>query len=55
MRFVRRWLQRRRQWHGPHHRRVHEVAGSLPSAAMVGHYGVSSAFWERVFRTGRRV
>jgi cyclopropane-fatty-acyl-phospholipid synthase len=31
------WLRRRKHWHALHHRRGH-----------VGHYGVTSAFWDRV-------
>jgi sterol desaturase/sphingolipid hydroxylase (fatty acid hydroxylase superfamily) len=47
---VQRWLRRRRQWHGLHHRHTH----NRPSfAASQGHFGVSSSFWDRVFRTHR--
>ncbi len=53
-RLVRRWLLRRRLWHGLHHRRMHETPGSPPSSTMEGYYGVSNAFWDRVFRTDRR-
>lgn len=55
-RFGRRWLLKRRLWHGLHHRRMHgKTPGSPPSSVMEGYYGVSSAFWDRVFRTDRRV
>lgn len=54
-----RWLLRRRLWHGLHHRRMPSiplVPGSPPpSATAEGYYGVSSAFWDRVFGTDRRV
>lgn len=49
---ARRWLLRRRLWHGLHHRRL--PAGNT-SAATEGHYGVSSVFWDRVFGTDRRL
>jgi len=52
---VRRWLMRRRRWHGLHHRRVARAApGRAPASAPQGYYGVSSIFWDRVFRTDRR-
>lgn len=45
-----RWLLQRRQWHGLHHRGARQaMPGSSES-----HYGVSSAFWDRVFRTDGR-
>jgi dihydroceramide fatty acyl 2-hydroxylase len=34
------WLNRRKQIHALHHR------------ARDGHYGVTTSFWDRVFRTG---
>ncbi len=55
MRMEQRWLQRRRLWHGLHHRRMQQTPGSPPSSATDGYYGVSSAFWDRVFGTDRRV
>lgn len=54
VRFGRRWLHRRRLWHGLHHRRVPTTPGSPPASAMAGYYGVSSVFWDRVFGTARR-
>ncbi len=55
--FGRRWLLKRRLWHGLHHRRMH--AGPRDPAATVtaaqGYYGVTGAFWDRVFRTDRRI
>lgn len=38
------WLRRRRRWHGRHHAR-------LPLPAGPGNYGVTSPFWDHVFRT----
>lgn len=55
MRVGRRWRQRRRQWHALHHRRMAPVTGTMPARAAPGHYGVSTAFWDRVFRTDRRI
>lgn len=49
-----RWLLRRRLWHGLHHRRVSQSPGGFVPEAMEGYYGVSSAVWDRVFRTDRR-
>lgn len=52
-----RWLLRRRSWHGLHHRRLKSAptAPGRPSLpASEGYYGVSSVFWDRVFRTDRR-
>lgn len=53
--FGQRWLLRRRLWHGLHHRRMHEAPGSPSPPGAEGYYGVSSAFWDRVFRTDRRI
>jgi sterol desaturase/sphingolipid hydroxylase (fatty acid hydroxylase superfamily) len=50
-----RWLLKRRLWHGLHHRRMHPAPGSRPSSALEGYYGVSTAFWDRLFRTDRRI
>ena len=50
----RRWLQRRRLWHALHHRRLDAAPGGS-SSPMAGCYGVSSAFWDRVFGTGAGV
>lgn len=36
------WLRKRKQWHALHHARL----------AQLGRYGVTSSFWDRVFRTG---
>jgi sterol desaturase/sphingolipid hydroxylase (fatty acid hydroxylase superfamily) len=51
--FGRRWLLKRRLWHGLHHRRMRP--GHPPSSAAARYYGVSSAFWDRVFRTDHRI
>jgi cyclopropane-fatty-acyl-phospholipid synthase len=53
--FGRRWLLKRRLWHGRHHRRMHLVPDQPQSSAMEGYYGVSSVFWDRVFHTDRRI
>lgn len=53
--FGRRWLLKRRLWHGLHHRRMHRAPNRPLSSGTEGYYGVSSAFWDRVFRTDRRV
>lgn len=45
------WLHKRRLWHGLHHRRMHSTHGRQPAPAAQGYYGVSSAFWDKVFRT----
>lgn len=51
----RRWLRKRRLWHGLHHRRMHQAQDDPASGMAEGYYGVSSAFWDRVFRTDRRI
>ncbi len=43
-----RWLGRRRRYHEPHHAR------SRDPMARPGYYGVTSAFWDHVFRSVRR-
>lgn len=53
LRVGRRWLLQRRVWHGLHHRRL-PGSGSAASA-LHGYYGVSTTFWDRVFRSDRRV
>lgn len=50
-----RWLLKRRLWHGQHHRRMHMTPGNPQSSVTEGYYGVSSAWWDRVFRTDRRI
>jgi len=50
-----RWLLKRRLWHGLHHRRMHATPGHPRPTAAQGYYGVSSAFWDRVFRTDHRI
>jgi len=54
-RFGWRWLLKRRLWHGLHHRRMHTASAPPALSAAQGYYGVSSAFWDRVFRTDRRI
>jgi cyclopropane-fatty-acyl-phospholipid synthase len=47
------WLARRRRWHALHHQ-AHRARSDRPPAGTVtppGHYGVSSALWDHVFRT----
>ena len=39
------WLWRRRRWHGLHH------ASSPAGVGRPGYYGVTSPFWDHVFRT----
>lgn len=41
------WLGRRKRWHGLHHARLSTPAGRP------GYYGVTSPFWDYVFRTAR--
>lgn len=41
------WLWRRRRWHGLHHAALYGPAGRP------GYYGVTSPFWDCVFRTAR--
>ena len=41
------WLGRRKRWHGLHHVRLSAPAGRP------GYYGVTSRFWDYVFRTAR--
>jgi sterol desaturase/sphingolipid hydroxylase (fatty acid hydroxylase superfamily) len=41
------WLRRRKRWHGLHHARLSALAGRP------GYYGVTSSFWDYVFRTAR--
>jgi sterol desaturase/sphingolipid hydroxylase (fatty acid hydroxylase superfamily) len=41
----RRGLGRQRRWHGLHH------ASALDGTAKPGYYGVTSAFWDHIFRT----
>ncbi|SEQ41180.1 Fatty acid hydroxylase superfamily protein [Solimonas aquatica] len=38
------WLQRRRRWHGLHHRRGGQAT----------HYGVTTAFWDQLFGSDER-
>ena len=54
-RLGRRWLLKRHLWHGLHHRRASAMPDGAPSTVMEGYYGVSSALWDRVFRTDRRI
>lgn len=54
-RFGQRWLQRRRLWHGLHHRRMSApLPGGIAAVTQQGYYGVSSGFWDWAFRTNRR-
>ena len=54
-RFWRRWLHQRRLWHGLHHRRMSAaMPGCIAADAQQGYYGVSSGFWDWVFRTNQR-
>ena len=41
------WLRRRKRWHGLHHARLSALA------ERPGYYGVTSSFWDYVFRTAR--
>jgi cyclopropane-fatty-acyl-phospholipid synthase len=47
------WLSRRRRWHALHHQAHRAKPGDAQAAAALqpGHYGVSSALWDHVFRT----
>ncbi|MDL5031252.1 sterol desaturase family protein [Pelomonas sp. APW6] len=44
-------LRRQRRWHARHHQRASPARGELGTP---GHYGVTSAFWDHIFRTGDR-
>lgn len=37
------WIKRRKHWHALHHRKLNKP----------GYYGVSSSFWDRVFRSDK--
>jgi sterol desaturase/sphingolipid hydroxylase (fatty acid hydroxylase superfamily) len=41
------WIRRRKRWHGRHHAWLPALAGRP------GYYGVTSPFWDYVFRTAR--
>lgn len=47
-------LRRQRRWHARHHRRMSPAPADLGGSQTPGHYGVTSAFWDIVFRTGDR-
>lgn len=44
-------LRRQRRWHARHHQRASPARGDPHEP---GHYGVTSAFWDHIFRTGDR-